>query len=74
MDEIQREHDRIDAMVADMVEHPEKLDADAIRQVAGVLLDLNAYARQLNDELTRACCQIALISAQKTSSPVFSMN
>ena len=51
----------INQIVRALVERPESFDAEALQDVAGVLLDLNIYANQLHAELTAAQGEIALL-------------
>ena len=54
----------INQIVRALVERPESFDAEALQDVAGVLLDLNIYANQLHAELTAAQGEIALLRVQ----------
>lgn len=64
----------INQIVRALVEQPESFDAEALQDVAGVLLDLNIYANQLHAELTAAQCKIALLRGQDAASFSFSLD
>ena len=64
----------INEIVQALVEHPENFNDEALRDVAGVLLDLNIYAAQLYRKLTSAYVTIGILRAKKTDGPRFSMN
>ena len=60
----------INQVIQELVEHPESFDAEALQDVAGVLLDLNIYANQLHAELTAAQFKIALLCVRKATLPL----
>lgn len=75
MDDISQQHDRIDQLVQNMISDPEHLTDNQIRRIAGILLDLNAYARHLDAELTKAYIVIGGLRTQKFDHPIrFSVN
>ena len=82
MSNLQRTHSKdeyqhfmaINQVVRALVEQPESFDAEALQDVAGVLLDLNIYANQLHAELTAAQCKIALLRVQDAASFSFSLD
>ena len=60
----------INQLVRALVERPESFDAEALKDVAGGLLDLNIYANQLHAELTAAQVEIALLRVRKANIPL----
>ena len=73
--DIQMQHERIDQLVQNMISDPEHLSANQIRRIAGIILDLNAYARQLDAELTKAYITIGGLRTQQIDHPIsFSVN
>lgn len=64
----------INEIVQALVEHPENFDDEALRDVAGLLLDLNIYADQLHRKLTSAYVTIGVLRTKKADMPRFSTN
>jgi len=58
----------INQIVRALVERPESFDAEALQDVAGVLLDLNIYANQLHVELTAAQVEITRLRSHDCGS------
>ena len=64
----------INQLVRALVERPESFDAEALQDVAGVLLDLNIYANQLHAELIAAQGEITRLRSHHCGSFFFSRN